>query len=249
VGRVLIVSAALHAVFLVLLPIIPRLGGDTLIASDVYAVELLDVPAGGPAGPAVETPAETEVEPEPAPEPKAETPARDEIPEESRKVPARSVPKPPPRPEKSLEERINERLRAEDARRGSEPAQQPQQSAARPAGSSDSASGAGTGRTSISVSRFPYAWYTSIIQGKISSNWKQPSDRLVDEDALTARVSFRISRNGSVDAITVRRSSGMTAVDQSATKAVRASAPFPPLPDDYRENTLDVTIDFTVERK
>jgi protein TonB len=190
-------------------------------------------------------------EPEPAPEqPKVETPAPDGIPEEPRKAPARSVPKPPPRPEKTLEERINERLKAEDSRRGAEPAAAPEtQRAARPAGSSGSASGAGPGRTSISVSRFPYAWYVSIIQGKISSNWKQPSDRLVSEDALTSRVSFRISRNGSVDAITVRRSSGSTTVDQSATKAVRAAAPFPPLPDDYRENSLDVTIDFTVERK
>jgi protein TonB len=248
VGRVLVISASLHAVFLVLLPIIPRLGGDMLIASDVYAVELLDVPAGGPAGPAVVAPAE----PEPAPEqPKVETPAPDGIPEEPRKAPARSVPKPPPRPEKSLEERIDERMRAEDARRGAEPApaRETQQEAGRPAGSSGSASGAGPGRTSISVSRFPYAWYVSIIQGKISSNWKQPSDRLVSKDALTSRVSFRISRNGSVDAITVRRSSGSTTVDQSATKAVRAAAPFPPLPDDYRENSLDVTIDFTVERK
>jgi outer membrane biosynthesis protein TonB len=38
-------------------------------------------------------------------------------------------------------------------------------------------------------------------------------------------------------------------LDQSAAKAVRDSEPFPPLPDDYRENSLQVTIDFTIVRE
>jgi len=49
--------------------------------------------------------------------------------------------------------------------------------------------------------------------------------------------------------VTVRKSSGRSTIDQSAAKAVRNSAPFPPLPDDYRDDRLDVTIDFTVERE
>ena len=243
-GRVLIISAIIHAVVLVLAPMLTRLASDRLVATDVYAVELLDLSAGA-AQPAPEP--VTEAEPEPAPQqPKVETPARDEIPEEPRKAPARSIPKTPPRPEKTLEERIGDRLREEDDRRASEP----EPAASRTRTEAAAAPAAGTpGRTSISVSRFPYAWYISIIQGKVSSNWKQPSDRLVSEEALSVRISFRISRNGSVDAVTVRKSSGRTTVDQSAAKAVRTSAPFPPLPDDYREERLDVTIDFTVERE
>ena len=46
--------------------------------------------------------------------------------------------------------------------------------------------------------------------------------------------------------MTVRKSSGRSTVDQSAAKAIRDSAPFPPLPDDYRDSFLDVTIDFTI---
>jgi len=52
-----------------------------------------------------------------------------------------------------------------------------------------------------------------------------------------------------VSAVTVRKSSGRAAIDQSAARAVRSAAPFPPLPNDYREDSLDVTIDFTVERE
>ncbi len=238
-GRFLIISAILHAVLLLIAPLVPRLTGDTPTSMDVYAVELLDVTATAqPVSPAVE----------PAPEvapPKAEEPPEEVISERPRKAPAKTAVKPPPRPETSLSERLNERLKAEDDRR----ATAPQPSESRPATSTPRPVSGTPGRASISVSRFPYAWYISIIQGKVSSNWKQPSDRLVSEEALSVRVSFRISRDGSVDAVTVRKSSGRTTIDQSAAKAVRNSAPFPPLPDDYRDDRLDVTIDFTVERE
>lgn len=248
-GRVLIISAILHAVLLVLAPLIPRPTTETPSAMEMYAVELLDLTASARPAPvaAPEPKTEPEAKPEPEPaQPKVEEPPEDVIPEQPRKVPAKTAVKTPPRPEKSLAERLGDRLKAEDERRASEPApaqERPRAESARPAP-------AGTpGRTSISVSRFPYVWYISIIQGKVSSNWKQPSDRLVSEEALSVRVSFRISRSGSVDAITVRKSSGRTTIDQSAAKAVRSSAPFPPLPDDYRDDRLDVTIDFTVERE
>lgn len=242
-GRFLIVSAILHAVLLLLAPLVPRLTGDTPSAMDVYAVELLDVTASGQ--PVAAPTPEPTVEPERA-EPKVEERSEDVIPENPRKAPAKTAVKTPPRPVKSLAERLGDRLKAEDDRRASEP--QPAQERSRAQAARPAAAGV-PGRTSISVSRFPYAWYISIIQGKVSSNWKQPSDRLVSEEALSVRVSFRISRDGSVDAVTVRKSSGRSTIDQSAAKAVRSSAPFPPLPDDYRDDQLDVTIDFTVERE
>jgi protein TonB len=101
----------------------------------------------------------------------------------------------------------------------------------------------------VTASRFPYGWYLSVIQGKVSSNWDQPSARLLAEDSLTASVSFTIRRDGSVHGIQVSRSSGRSTVDQSAARAVRDSAPFPPLPDDYMRDTLEVTIDFTIVRE
>jgi len=247
-GRVLIISAIMHAVFLLLAPLIPQLLRDRPIAMDVYAVELVDLTAT--ARPTPEPAAQTPTpEPDPAPaqeapKPKVEEPPRDRVPEEPVKPPPRQVVKPPPRPEKSLAERLADRLRAEDERREESPGSEREA----PRTGTPSAV-AGPARTSVSVSRFPYAWYISIIQGKVSSNWKRPSDRLVSQDELTVQISFRISRDGSVGAVTVRRSSGSTTVDQSAAKAVRSSAPFPPLPDDYRDDRLDVTIPFTVERE
>jgi protein TonB len=243
--RFLIISGILHAVVLVVVPLIPQLRRDAPTAMDVYAVELLDATAAaaGQAAPAAEEPEQV---PEPAPEQAApkEEPPKDVISEEPRKPAPRKVAT-PPRPEKTLAQRLEERLNAEDQKRSSEPAATEQPARAAVQGQPSP----GAQRTSITVSRFPYAWYIGVIQGKVSSNWKQPSDRLVTEESLTARISFRIGRDGSVSAVTVRRSSGRTTIDQSASKAVRSAAPFPPLPSDYRESYLDVTIDFTVERE
>ncbi len=236
--RIIVISAIVHVVLIVLLPFIPRMTRTPEVAYDVYSVELVEV---------VETPpapvAEQTVEPPPEEEPvvEEETPVdsepEPEIPDEPVRQTRRIVTTPPPRQERSLAERLAERLDAEEeSRTEPAPAREPAPEQAPSA------------RTTVTASRFPYAWYLSIVQGKVKSNWRQPSSVLFGERELRAVVSFRIMRNGSVGPVTVRRSSGRATLDQSAAKAVQASAPFPPLPDDYRENHLDVTIDFAVTR-
>lgn len=234
--KILVISAVIHLVLVVILPLVPLLDRRDVTGYDVYAVELVELPRQTAPAPAA---AEPEVEePQPVVEKQETAPAEEEprIPDEPVRRPKRAVATPPKQVEKSLEERIEERMRAQDQQRRpaeqgeSEPAVQPEP----------------VGQTAVRVSRFPYGWYLSVIQGKVSSNWKQPSARLLADDSLTALVSFRIRRDGSIEAVTVRRGSGRSTVDQSAVKAVRDSAPFPPLPNDYLENMLDVTIEFTV---
>ncbi len=234
-GRVLFISALVHVIVLVALPFIPALSRHYDAALDTYTVELVDVPSQPDVPPAVEEPAQQEaaVE-EPAPTEEKET-----IPEEPKAKPKQVVLKPPAaKQEKSLEERLQERLGAQDRKR-------PQESQEQPKPKTESAP-AQTSTARVSASRFPYGWYLAVVQGKVSSNWSQPSARLIVEDSLTTSVAFTIARDGSVRDVRVSRSSGRSTVDQSAAKAVRDSAPFPPLPDDYRENTLQVTIDFTI---
>ena len=238
-GRLLIISAAVHVALLVVVPLIPGLARDYELGLEVYAVELVAMPEETAV--AQQAPAEPEPEAvEAAPEPKVEEVEEEaEIPEEPPPRPKRVVVKPPPaEPQQSLADRLAERMKEQDASR---PAQTPRNDApATPAPQTSTAT--------VAASRFPYGWYLSIVQGKVSSNWDQPSARLIGEDALTVVVSFRIRRNGTVEAIAVRRSSGRQTVDQSAAKAISDSAPFPPLPDDYLEERLDVTIDFTISR-
>jgi protein TonB len=238
--RLVVISAIVHVVVLIIVPLLPGLSRQYDVGLETYSVELVDLP-GEAAPPTVEEPEpEPEVVEQEVIEAEPEE-VEEEIPEEPPKRPKRAPVEPPPeRQRATLADRIAGRMKEQETSRPEEekPRTEPDRPARPPASSA-----------TVSASRFPYAWYLSVIQGKVTSNWSQPSARLIAEDALTAVVSFRIRRDGSVEGITVKRSSGRTTVDQSAAKAVRAAAPFPPLPDDYLENRLDVTIDFTITRE
>jgi TonB family protein len=89
-------------------------------------------------------------------------------------------------------------------------------------------------------------YYLTMLQGKITRNWKQPSARFTAGKAPTARVSFTVLRSGEIANLRVSRSSNWPTVDESAKQAVRSSAPFAELPSTYLGDRLDVTIDFTI---
>ncbi len=235
-NRFLLISAVAHIILILVVPFVPGLFESEPMRLQTYNVELVDIRpvAVEEPPPAVDQPVE-----EPAAEPVEEV-VEERIPEEPDPEPRRVVaPRPRPEQRQSLADRLAERLNAQEVDSRETPEEpQPAQSQAAPAASAR-----------VTAARFPYAWYLSIIQGKTSSNWKQPSSRLVTQSQLSTQVSFRITRAGAVELLTVRRSSGSPNVDQSAVKAVRSSAPFPPLPDDYLEDHLDVTIDFTVRQE
>ncbi|MFH1502807.1 MAG: TonB C-terminal domain-containing protein, partial [Candidatus Eisenbacteria bacterium] len=201
-GRLLFISALIHVVLLILLPLVPGLARDYDSALDVYAVELLDVTerAPTPVSAPVEEP-ETEVSEPEAPEPVVEEVEKEPpIPDDPTPAPKRVVLKPPAREkEPSLEERLAQRLREQDQSRP-EPTAQPQRREESPA--------VQTGSARVTAARFPYSWYLSVVQGKVSSNWSQPSARLIVEDSLTVSVSFVIRRDGSVGDVRIARSSG-----------------------------------------
>jgi protein TonB len=234
--RVFIISAAVHVAFMVLLPIVPNLGTPEPLAMEVYAVELVDLPAPEPAAeePVQEAepePETTPVEPEPEPEEKP-------IPEEPVQRPIRKiVPPPPKRVEKSLEERIADRMREQDANRKEEPPKEEAPAPRPPSGS-----------TKISAGKVVADYYLTMLQGKITRNWKQPSARFTGGETPTARISFTVLQDGSITDLRVSRSSNWPTVDESAVQAVRVSAPFAELPSTYLGDRLDVTIDFTVKQ-
>jgi protein TonB len=231
--RVLVISASVHVAALALLPIMPDIGDRQPLAMDVYTVELVDLPSPAPVEEVVQ---ETVSEPEPV---KTE-PVKEEapIPESPVKQPRREiVPPPPKRAEKSLEERIAERLKQEEQKKP-----ETSQREARPAQTQPTAS------MQVKAGSVVADYYLTMLQGKITRNWKQPSARFTAGESPTVRVSFTVMRSGDIANLRIARSSNWPAVDQSAVQAVRSSAPFAELPGTYLGDRLDVTIDFTVRQ-
>ena len=85
--------------------------------------------------------------------------------------------------------------------------------------------------------------YMAELQRRIRRNWNPPKeDRSKRVVAL-----FTISRDGRLVNIRLQNSSGSQVADDAAMAAVRASAPFRPLPAGYRKSTIDVQFTFDYE--
>ena len=94
------------------------------------------------------------------------------------------------------------------------------------------------------LGNFPYQYYLNIITERVSGNW---FSSLVDpgvSGSFQTVVYFRIQRDGQIAELKVEQPSGVTALDLSAMRAVRASTPFPPLPRDYEDDYLIIHLMF-----
>jgi TonB family protein len=107
--------------------------------------------------------------------------------------------------------------------------------------------GGGTGAGSgdpFGVSNFPFQFYLQMISDKITANWFQS---LVDPGVgglLQTEVYFRIYRNGDISDVRINASSGVESFDLSARRAIEASKPFAPLPNEYNGQYLGITLFF-----
>jgi TonB family protein len=94
------------------------------------------------------------------------------------------------------------------------------------------------------LANFPYTYYLNIITDRVSSNW---FSSLVDpgiSGSFQTILYFRIERSGQIADVKIEQSSGVTPLDLSAVRAVKASAPFPPLPREYEESYLGIHLIF-----
>ena len=84
---------------------------------------------------------------------------------------------------------------------------------------------------------YPY-WFTQAFN-KISSNFK----RTVTLDGnVVCVVYFEVIRSGRVVKVEIKQSSGIPGVDRDCLAAIERSKPFPPLPDEFRDEIIGITI-------
>lgn len=234
-NRAFMISSAAHLVLLLLLWQIgvvfsrpatrayPRLMTATLVAKSVMA------PAPLVAGP----PAAVLAAPEPQknlPETPAFKPAAPK-PIEKKKEPEKNTSK--PNPQKSS---------ASTKTTSSKASLVSSQSSAKTTGAAaaNKAGGGGGNSIKIDAAAFPYAYYSDAIQNRIESNWQAPAG----PERLAAVVFFRIARNGEIRDIKLEQASGSFDFDRAAISAVTYANPLPPLPVDYREQTLVIRYEF-----
>lgn len=102
----------------------------------------------------------------------------------------------------------------------------------------------GPGYGAGGLANFPYTYYLNIITDRVSSNW---FSSLVDpgiSGSFQTVIYFRIEKGGQVSDVKIEQSSGVTPLDLSAVRAVKTSAPFPPLPREYEDAFLGIHLIF-----
>jgi TonB family protein len=120
-----------------------------------------------------------------------------------------------------------------------------------PAKPSPDPSGVGTGdapasSAEVSATDFPYAWYLNLLRTKISDAWDPPASRLLSGRPNQVIIRFVLARTGSVSNVDVEVVAGAPGLESSALRAVDRAQPFPPLPDGYPEDSVDIAVRFTV---
>ncbi|HRY30328.1 MAG TPA: TonB family protein [Elusimicrobiota bacterium] len=106
-------------------------------------------------------------------------------------------------------------------------------------GSSLEIGGFGPGGGGEFSARFPYAWYVNILYQKLWKAWN-----VEDPGTKECTVLFTIARDGSLADAKLQEPSGDSVFDFMALRAVKVSAPFPPLPEGYSDPSLDVVVRF-----
>ncbi len=100
------------------------------------------------------------------------------------------------------------------------------------------------GKTSLVVDapRFPFSYYLEAIERKVSQNWFAGASSGTEGQSCV--VYFRLDRGGGVRDVRIERGSGSSFFDRSALRAVRSSAPFPPLPKAFTDSYLGIHFTF-----
>ncbi|MDP3508302.1 MAG: TonB family protein [Candidatus Melainabacteria bacterium] len=100
---------------------------------------------------------------------------------------------------------------------------------------------AGRGADAIaSVKEVDFSKYMAELQRRIKRAWFPPRDAR----SKRVKVIFKVHRNGEMTNLRLANSSGLTAADEAALKAIETAAPFHPLPPGA---PFDVDIEFTFD--
>ena len=105
--------------------------------------------------------------------------------------------------------------------------------------------GGGGGAPGIDALKEPdFGPYMRELQRRIKMNWDPPKGN----ESKRVVLLFKIAKDGRLLSCRVSKSSGLPTADQAALKAVELTAPFRPLPADFKGPSIDIqfTFDYNV---
>jgi protein TonB len=110
---------------------------------------------------------------------------------------------------------------------------------------------AGEGSLSFGEGGFEdrFGWYVAAVRNRISTNWLLSTVSPSIVTAPRVYITFSILRDGTITDVEIARSSGFPEVDRSALRAVLASNPLGPLPNDYAGSKVSVEFYFDFRRR
>ena len=86
--------------------------------------------------------------------------------------------------------------------------------------------------------------YMRDLQRRIKANWNPPKGN----ESKRVVLLFSIAKDGKLLGVRVAKSSGLKVADDAAISAVKLTAPFKPLPAEYKKSSVDIqfTFDYSV---
>jgi protein TonB len=228
-------SMAVHALFVVVILVIPATRRRTPPIDDTMTVALAGpiasaAPAGGAEAP---QPVKPPPAPAPTPPPKEAHAVREVPVEKPKKEPVK--PKPKPEPEKPAESPAP-----------TPPApQKPAGNGSGPADHGDVKPGGGGSAVVASVGGgdASLGWYGAAVKAALEAVWIKP----YLEDAVgtaSVIVAFDIARDGTTRNLRIQQSSNIPSLDRSAQRAVIEASPLPAVPPQWSGDTIPVTMRF-----
>jgi protein TonB len=84
--------------------------------------------------------------------------------------------------------------------------------------------------------------YLSRLEAHLNAYKNYPYEARIHREEGIVQLRFSLDRSGHVLSYDVVRSSGFASLDAEARQMIRRADPFPPMPVDYRGETLDLTV-------
>jgi protein TonB len=82
--------------------------------------------------------------------------------------------------------------------------------------------------------------YMRMLKDKIESIWRYPEEAVRRGVSGDLYITFYIQRDGKLGEVKLVRTSGFRELDEAAMRALRDAEPFWPLPEDWKEDTLEI---------